>query len=71
MERRALSHFKRAPSMHIDRVRLHALPQSRLTAVRHHTCGGSCRSLFFWPDAEVATSLAKPLWIGCKSSPSG
>ncbi|KAG7672596.1 hypothetical protein KSW81_001558 [Nannochloris sp. 'desiccata'] len=71
MERSALSHLKRAPSMNIHRGSLHALAPSHLTAFRHPICGGSRRSLFFWPDAEVATSLAKPLWIGCKSSTSG
>ena len=57
--------------MNIHRGNLHALPPSHLTAVRHPICGGSRRNLFFCPDAEVATSLAKPLWIGCKSSDSG
>ena len=71
MERSALSHLKRAPSMNIHRGRLHALPPSRLTAVRHHTCGGTRRDLLFCPDSEVATSWAKPLWIGCKCSASG
>jgi len=71
MERSALSHLKRAPSVNIHRGSLHALPSIHLTAVRHPICGGSRRNLFFCPDAEVAASLAKPLWIGCKSSPSG
>jgi hypothetical protein len=66
MERSVLSHLKRAPSKNIHRGRLHALLQSRSTAVHHQTWGGSRWNSLFRRDAEVA----KPLWIGCKSSDS-
>lgn len=65
MEHSALSHLVRGPFKNINPGRLHALPQSRLTAGSHQTFR---RDLLFCP---IATSLAKPLSIGCTSSGSG
>ena len=51
--------------MNVHRGRLHPLPPSPLSAP-----GRSRRDLLFRQDAEIFTSLAKPLWTGCKNSAS-
>ena len=51
--------------MNVHRGRLHPLPPSPLSAP-----GRSRQDFLLGLDAGISTSLAKPLWTGCKSSAS-